>query len=124
MIQSAQFRITRGHSCLFCRQKKVRCDGQRPCSTCVRNGEQCRAGQRAEPPNRRRINPPAASDRLLQRLRLYEEALQANGIEVDEGHPPSPCPVLRDPPMSPPKGQMIIKSGSSQYVEKYAPWLL
>lgn len=118
MFQSAQTRITRGHSCLLCRQKKVRCDGQQPCSTCVKNGDQCRAG----PPNRRRINSPPASDRILQRLRCYEEALEANGIEVDDGHPRAPRPVQRDPSTSSPEGHMIIKSGSSQYVEKYDPW--
>ncbi|KAL9935557.1 hypothetical protein V8E36_005905 [Tilletia maclaganii] len=28
-------------ACTVCSTKRVKCDGQRPCSTCVRNGEEC-----------------------------------------------------------------------------------
>jgi hypothetical protein len=33
--------ITRGHSCVACAHRKVRCDGQRPCLTCRKSGKQC-----------------------------------------------------------------------------------
>ena len=33
--------ITRGHSCVACALRKVRCDGQRPCSTCRKSDAQC-----------------------------------------------------------------------------------
>lgn len=34
-------RVTRGHSCTLCSQKKIRCDGERPCSSCVKSRVSC-----------------------------------------------------------------------------------
>ncbi|THZ71272.1 hypothetical protein D6C85_05404 [Aureobasidium pullulans] len=33
--------ITRGHSCMTCSARKVRCDGQRPCATCTKSAVPC-----------------------------------------------------------------------------------
>ncbi|CAD0082355.1 unnamed protein product, partial [Aureobasidium vineae] len=33
--------VTRGHSCVACAHRKVRCDGQRPCSTCRKSDTPC-----------------------------------------------------------------------------------
>lgn len=33
--------ITRGHSCMTCSARKVRCDGRRPCATCTKSAIPC-----------------------------------------------------------------------------------
>lgn len=33
--------ITRGHSCMTCSARKVRCDGQSPCATCTKSAVPC-----------------------------------------------------------------------------------
>ncbi|KAK3318733.1 fungal-specific transcription factor domain-containing protein [Apodospora peruviana] len=65
----------RGHSCVTCYQRKVKCDGRRPCSTCVRHarGGECRSSKAVG----------SASDQaVLARLRRYEALLTANGIPL------------------------------------------
>ncbi|KAB5536177.1 C6 transcription factor domain-containing protein [Coniochaeta sp. 2T2.1] len=69
---AAQTKLTRGHSCIACYNRKVKCDGKRPCTTCVKTsrGAECRSARplRAE---------------LLLRLKRYENLLVANGIPLD-----------------------------------------
>jgi hypothetical protein len=36
-----EFRITRGHSCVPCQHRKIRCTGQAPCAYCIKTGKDC-----------------------------------------------------------------------------------
>lgn len=79
-------KVTRGHSCVLCQQRKVRCDRAKPCSNCVRAKAECRVVP-PQPPRRR----AAAKKRqvllgereLIERLRRYEALLAEKGVEVD-----------------------------------------
>ncbi|KAF4972081.1 hypothetical protein FZEAL_9674 [Fusarium zealandicum] len=37
----SEARITRGHSCVPCQHRKIRCNGQSPCAHCIRTGKDC-----------------------------------------------------------------------------------
>ncbi|KAM5436479.1 hypothetical protein MferCBS31731_005757 [Microsporum ferrugineum] len=115
-------RITRNHSCFSCQQRKVRCDGQQPCSSCRRNGTDCVPGRRTKPSMQRRETKAAvaARERLMRRLRCCEEALRAHGIQVDDEQTGESAPrELLLPSPAPPQGQMIVKSTDSRYVENW-----
>ncbi|KAJ9486493.1 hypothetical protein VN97_g6837 [Penicillium thymicola] len=114
-------RITRGHSCDFCQQRKVRCDGHRPCSTCLRNGQECI--RRIRPKTQGRKNKDSAvagvADHLARRLALCERALQAHGISLDDRGEPDKKPSLRptNSSWSAPEGHLISETTQSRYVE-------
>lgn len=73
-------KVTRGHSCILCQQRKVRCDKSKPCSNCVKAGVECRVVP-PQPPRRRKKR---VSERdLVERLRQYESLLSQHGIEFD-----------------------------------------
>ncbi|KAH8680940.1 fungal-specific transcription factor domain-containing protein [Xylariales sp. PMI_506] len=81
--QSAQdnlIKVTRGHSCILCQQRKVRCDKNKPCSNCVRAGVECRVIP-PQPPRRRKKR--VAERDLVERLRKYEALLTLHGIEFE-----------------------------------------
>ena len=78
-------KITRGHSCLLCQQRKVKCDRQKPCSNCLKARTECIVSTPAQP--RRRRRNPTESD-LVVRLKRYEQLLKSNGIKV-EGEDPN-----------------------------------
>ncbi|KAF6835656.1 fungal specific transcription factor domain-containing protein [Colletotrichum plurivorum] len=40
-------RITRGHSCVPCQNRKIRCNGHAPCTYCIKTGKECIRPQRA-----------------------------------------------------------------------------
>ena len=68
------------HSCLPCRQRKVKCDRHTPCSNCVRAGKQCSF----VPPvrgKRKRTKPPREG--LHAKLRRYEELLRSYGAPIE-----------------------------------------
>lgn len=73
-------KVTRGHSCQLCQQRKVRCDKSKPCSNCVRAGVECRVVP-PQPPRRRKRRIPERD--LVDRLRKYEALLSQNGIEFE-----------------------------------------
>ncbi|RYP65743.1 hypothetical protein DL769_006237 [Monosporascus sp. CRB-8-3] len=73
-------KVTRGHSCQLCQQRKVRCDKSKPCSNCVRAGVECRVVP-PQPPRRRKKRIPERD--LVDRLRKYEALLAQNGIEFE-----------------------------------------
>lgn len=118
LMEVMSTRTTRGHSCVLCQQRKVKCDGKRPCSTCLRSGDECNSGVRNKPPRaRQRLNRTGARvDDLLLRLKQCEDALQAHEITVDDE--PAPAPVTSSQNT---QGQMIVKGGDSRYVDKYDP---
>ncbi|KAH7035707.1 fungal-specific transcription factor domain-containing protein [Microdochium trichocladiopsis] len=73
-------KVTRGHSCLLCQQRKVRCDQAKPCSNCVKAGVECRVIP-PQPPRRRKKRVPERD--LVERLRRYEALLTQAGVEFD-----------------------------------------
>ncbi|RYC65994.1 hypothetical protein CHU98_g260 [Xylaria longipes] len=77
---SSIVKVTRGHSCVLCQQRKVRCDKKKPCSNCVKAGVDCRVVP-PQPPRRRKKRIPERD--LVDRLRKYEALLSQNGIEFE-----------------------------------------
>ncbi|OTB11646.1 hypothetical protein K445DRAFT_67853 [Daldinia sp. EC12] len=77
---SSIVKVTRGHSCVLCQQRKVRCDKSKPCSNCVKANVECRVVP-PQPPRRRKKRVPERD--LVERLRKYEALLAQNGIEFD-----------------------------------------
>ncbi|KAK0732201.1 fungal-specific transcription factor domain-containing protein [Lasiosphaeris hirsuta] len=74
-------RFTRGHSCVTCYQRKVKCDGKRPCATCVKTSRatECRSARPSGPGRLSAANEQA----ILLRLRRYENLLTTNGIPLN-----------------------------------------
>ncbi|KAI1338680.1 fungal-specific transcription factor domain-containing protein [Xylariaceae sp. FL0016] len=77
---SSIIKVTRGHSCVLCQQRKVRCDKKKPCSNCVKAGVDCRVVP-PQPPRRRKKRIPERD--LVERLRKYEALLSQNGVEFE-----------------------------------------
>ncbi|KAJ5136070.1 hypothetical protein N7448_004624 [Penicillium atrosanguineum] len=72
--------LTRGHSCVLCQQRKVRCDQQKPCSNCIRAQVECKVV--APQPARRRKKKLHERD-LIERLKKYEALMTQHGIDFD-----------------------------------------
>ncbi|KAK7734976.1 hypothetical protein SLS53_007753 [Cytospora paraplurivora] len=85
-------KLTRGHSCVLCQQRKVRCDKQKPCANCVKAGVDCKVVA-PHPPRRRKKKPQERE--LIDRLRKYEALLSQHGIDfepIDQNiHPSDPA---------------------------------
>ncbi|RSL43309.1 hypothetical protein CEP54_015142 [Fusarium duplospermum] len=67
---------TRVVSCLLCRERKLRCNRQFPCTNCTARGVQCQApptarGREATPP----ADPRVSNEQLLRRLESLEALL-------------------------------------------------
>ncbi|KAK6535671.1 hypothetical protein TWF694_002124 [Orbilia ellipsospora] len=60
-------------NCLVCKNRKVKCDRQVPCSTCVKLGVDC---QYVEPGPRKKRKSSSKHENILQRLNKYEELLK------------------------------------------------
>ncbi|CAG8039701.1 unnamed protein product [Penicillium salamii] len=72
--------ITRGHSCILCQRRKVRCDKQKPCGNCVKAKAECTViPQRA----RGKRSAPRPESDLMGRLKKYEELLSRHGIDFN-----------------------------------------
>ncbi|OJJ31303.1 hypothetical protein ASPWEDRAFT_62525 [Aspergillus wentii DTO 134E9] len=65
---------THPRSCTVCRQRKVKCDRQRPCTNCIRNGADCLypPGPGRAPKRPRRV----ADTRVLDRLSRMEKIVK------------------------------------------------
>ena len=120
--------ITRGHSCFSCYQRKVKCDGKRPCSTCIKGGVRnaCRSVPRpSKSASRTRATPAAATNYhyLLTRIKRLEDLLDANGIQAGEARSTTQTPTDREIPATPEidtlsdDGRMIVQHGKTRYVE-------
>lgn len=79
-VADSSQKITRGHSCVLCQQRKVKCDRQKPCSNCVKARAECVVAAPAQP--RRRRKKLTESD-LVLRLRRYEHLLKSHGVKVE-----------------------------------------
>ena len=73
-------KLTRGHSCVLCQQRKVRCDKNKPCANCVKAQVECRVVP-PQPPRRRKKKPQERE--LVERLRKYEALLSQYGVPYD-----------------------------------------
>jgi hypothetical protein len=78
--ESAVMKLTRGHSCVLCQQRKVRCDKQKPCANCVKAQVECRVVP-PQPPRRRKKKPHERD--LIDRLRKYESLLSQHGVNFE-----------------------------------------
>lgn len=69
------------HACVRCSDRKVRCDKQTPCNSCVRHNVQC-IFHPPRPPRRKRRSD---KDKLVdERLKRYEALLREKGIDLNE----------------------------------------
>lgn len=73
-------KLTRGHSCVLCQQRKVRCDKNKPCANCVKAGVECKVVP-PQPPRRRKKKPHERE--LVERLRKYETLLSQHGVDFE-----------------------------------------
>ncbi|OIW32230.1 hypothetical protein CONLIGDRAFT_612692 [Coniochaeta ligniaria NRRL 30616] len=73
-------KLTRGHSCVLCQQRKVRCDKQKPCANCVKAQVECKVVP-PQPPRRRRKKPHERD--LIERLKKYESLLAQHGVNFE-----------------------------------------
>ncbi|KAH6635561.1 fungal-specific transcription factor domain-containing protein [Chaetomium sp. MPI-SDFR-AT-0129] len=78
--EPAVMKLTRGHSCVLCQQRKVRCDKQKPCANCVKAQVECRVVP-PQPPRRRKKKPHERD--LIDRLRKYESLLSQAGVNFE-----------------------------------------
>ncbi|EPE29783.1 Zn2/Cys6 DNA-binding protein [Glarea lozoyensis ATCC 20868] len=74
-------KITRGHSCVLCQQRKVRCDRQKPCSNCVKARVECIA---SIPTLARRRRQKTSETDVMGKLKRYEQLLKTHGVKIDE----------------------------------------
>ncbi|KAJ5748300.1 uncharacterized protein N7511_009996 [Penicillium nucicola] len=84
--------ITRGHSCMLCQRRKVRCDKQKPCGNCVKANAECIAIPMR--PRGKRNTPKSPGKDLAERVKKYEELMTQHGIDfqflVDQDTPVIP----------------------------------
>jgi len=73
-------KLTRGHSCVLCQQRKVRCDKNKPCANCVKAQVECRVVP-PQPPRRRKKKPHERE--LVDRLKKYEALLNQHGVTFE-----------------------------------------
>lgn len=128
-------KITRGHSCVLCQQRKVKCDKQKPsCGNCIKARAECIPSAPTQP--RRRKRKLAETD-LVDRLRKYEHLLKTHGIKIEDEEPAQRTgnegPHFdddmdsREMTLSAPrarnteKGALFADKDNSHYVEKYFP---
>lgn len=69
-------------ACVLCQQRKVKCDHQYPCATCVKARVQCVPATQV---SRRRRRFPERT--LLERLRTYENLLTQHNVKFEPLHP-------------------------------------
>jgi hypothetical protein len=123
-------KITRGHSCVLCQQRKVRCDRQKPCSNCIKARAECVPSAPTLPRRRRR---KLTETDLVGRLRKYEHLLKTHGVKIDDDDSPGEessgnwadrgretglsmtVPRARNQP----PGALFADKENSHYVERY-----
>ncbi|CEJ80032.1 hypothetical protein VHEMI00238 [[Torrubiella] hemipterigena] len=66
--EPARKRLRTSHACDICRSRKIRCDGNTPCSTCRSADQECTYGAEA--------NPRGKSDLVLDGVRRIERILE------------------------------------------------
>ncbi|KAH6960175.1 fungal specific transcription factor domain-containing protein [Fusarium avenaceum] len=86
-------KVTRGHSCVPCQHRKIRCNGQTPCAYCVKTGKDC---------VRIRLSPTHTRNARLNQRRLVPEQSQSESLGRD--------------------GQVIVSGDQRRYVEDNKLW--
>ena len=71
---------SKGHACVLCQQRKVKCDRNTPCSACTKSRVEC-IYRDPVPPRRRKRRTP--EDLLIAKVKRYEELLKNAGVKVD-----------------------------------------
>ncbi len=71
---------SKGHACVLCQQRKVKCDRTVPCSACTKSRVECVYRDLAPPRRRKRRTP---EDLLIAKVKRYEELLKNAGVKVD-----------------------------------------
>ena len=87
------------YSCIRCSDRKVRCDKQNPCNTCVKHNVQCLFRTPA-PPRRKQKLPRDGT--LKAKVKRYEALLQDLGVNPNE-MPKTPEAEQRHTQVSDPK---------------------
>lgn len=136
---SPVFKLTRGHSCTLCSQRKVRCDVKRPCNTCARSGRAAHCQSPRPIGLAARVRDAKAHElALIRRLRYCESLLTAHGIPFpapeeplsDEAGPGNEGITLIKAitstayPKSEDDGHVIKQRGHPRFVDKYFSSLL
>ncbi|KAG9239957.1 fungal-specific transcription factor domain-containing protein [Calycina marina] len=123
-------KITRGHSCILCQQRKVKCDRQKPCSNCVKARVDCIPSVPTAPRRRRR---KFSEQDTASRLKRCEQLLKKHGIRYDDDddsplESTSPGTVITEeefsqrnlinpPPRAGDRGMLYSDKGTSHYIE-------
>jgi hypothetical protein len=118
------------HACVRCSDRKVRCDKQTPCNSCVRHNVPCIFHPR-RPPRRKR---GSGRDELVdERLKRYEALLREKGIDANEvpgisgaenrGMSTNGCPdplntVWKQPQATVFKPQLLVGQKGTELVDK------
>ncbi|KAG0648751.1 Aurofusarin cluster transcription factor aurR2 [Hyphodiscus hymeniophilus] len=118
-------KITRGHSCILCQQRKVKCDRSKPCSNCIKARTECIPSAPTVPRRRRR---KFSEQDIAAKLRRYEHLLKKNGIKIEDddddatedspqndNHTMHLLEVPRPPKAD--KGMLFTDHQNSRYVE-------
>ena len=124
----ATAKIRRGHSCLLCSQRKIKCTGQKPCAACVKARVECVTKPNATP-QRRKTKLAVAKEDILTRLQRCEEQLRRNGIKYENGSGSESPERSRDDanvkqnglsaPEPIPATGMVVTDRSRYFVNKY-----
>jgi hypothetical protein len=127
----------KGHSCLTCRQRKVKCDRHNPCSNCVKAARQCSF---IAPVRGKRKRTKVPKEGLHAKLIRYEELLKSYGAKVepseygeddsDSESVSQPDVDITEDPQSKShllseahkglKPRLIDQEGSSRYFDRYS----
>lgn len=125
-------KITRGHSCILCQQRKVRCDRQKPCSNCIKARAECVPSAPTLPRRKRR---KLAETDIVGRLKRAEQLLRSHGVRIDdeeaddqpnegrslERHEEPVLSMTVPRSRHAPPGALFKDKENSHYVERYAP---
>ncbi|KAI5456769.1 fungal-specific transcription factor domain-containing protein [Mariannaea sp. PMI_226] len=90
----ADVKITRGHSCVPCQHRKIRCNGQTPCAYCIRTGKDCV-----------RLRLPSPQNANTRNARLGQRRLMPSGVDSSSNG-----------------GQVIVSGDQRRYVEDNKLW--
>ncbi|MCJ1392721.1 hypothetical protein MMC18_005592 [Xylographa bjoerkii] len=113
------------HSCVLCRQRRVRCDRKQPCSNCVKAGAECRLITPA-PPNR--VKKGRLSENLYAKVKSHEQIFPGEKVGTElftsKANGPRPGQALSEVGSDSPstslstlRGKFIVDDGKPRYVD-------
>ena len=120
-------KVTRGHSCTLCQRRKVKCDGQKPCSNCVKNQVECVTREPTIPRRRKAISSCPEESAISgkgQGKHDNERNIQDGSIAKSSDGTPSDANGRFNKSSAPEPnsklGKVIFEYGYPRYIEKYA----